>query len=145
MIRVGWIKKNIKSYGIFHATVDPLPDFHNFLKRWLVWLNLSRKLKTLISHFVGGQVRFPGSKYFELYVQNIFKEEETNFPFKVLAKLGDSKQNKDITRIVETIIILAFVRCVGQFLTTNNADIFFDLWSGCENGTTFFISVWDAL
>ena len=38
---------------------------------------------------------------FNFLVLNILKEADINFFFKVLAKFGDNKHNKDITKIVE--------------------------------------------
>ena len=37
---------------------------------------------------------------FNFLVLNILKEADINFFFKVLAKFGDNKHNKDITKIV---------------------------------------------
>ena len=62
----------------------------------------SRKIKTLIFQYWGGQVRFPRILVqgfdFKINAPNILKEAGNYFLFEVLAKLGDYKHNKYITK-----------------------------------------------
>ena len=53
--------------------------------------------------------------YFNILVLNILKEADINFFFKVLAKFGDYKHNKDIKKIVEKKCIFFHRRGSGEW------------------------------